>query len=126
MPSPSRVSQFIATVEAADFIGALERFYVPDAFARENTRAPPRVGRDTLIAQERAVMARSAKIVAQHQGPALVSGNHVAIRWRFEFHNAAGGKVVLEEIAWQTWRDDLIAEEVFFYDPAQIAPASPA
>jgi hypothetical protein len=25
----------------------------------------------------------------------------------------------MEEIAWQTWRGDKIAEEVFFYDPAQ-------
>ena len=24
-----------------------------------------------------------------------------------------------EEIAWQTWRGEKIAEETFFYDPAQ-------
>jgi hypothetical protein len=25
----------------------------------------------------------------------------------------------MEEVAWQTWRGDKIAEETFFYDPAQ-------
>jgi hypothetical protein len=26
-----------------------------------------------------------------------------------------------EEVAWQTWRDDRIRRETFFYDPGQMA-----
>ena len=31
MPSPATVEAFVATVEAEDYIGAIERFYAADA-----------------------------------------------------------------------------------------------
>lgn len=41
------------------------------------------------------------------------------IRWRFELVYADGRRTALDEIAWQRWSGDLIAEERFYYDPAQ-------
>jgi hypothetical protein len=123
MPDPQRVEAFIATVEAGDYVGAIERFYTPDAWMRENTIAPPRLGRDALVAHERMVMSQFAKITAKRQGEPAISGDKVAIRWRFEFQSADGVRRAMDEIAWQTWRNGDIAEEIFFYDPAQIAVA---
>ena len=31
----------------------------------------------------------------------------------------------MEELAWQRWEGERIAEEQFFYDPAQLAPKRP-
>jgi len=45
-----------------------------------------------------------------------VNGDTVFINWTF---GMATGKV-LDEIAVQTWRDDRIATERFYYDPAQV------
>ena len=58
MPSRARLDQFIAAVESNDHAGAIERYYTEDASMQENA-APPRVGRDVLVAHERAVLNRS-------------------------------------------------------------------
>ena len=50
-----------------------------------------------------------------------MTGDLVAVHWRFRFTPPEGAERVLEEIAWQRWEGDLIAEETFFYDPAQIS-----
>jgi len=119
MPSPAIVEAFATTVEAGDYIGAIERFYAPEASMRENGD-PPRVGRDLLVEGERLVMSAFKEIRARRMAPILVDGDRVAIRWRFEFIPADGPPRTLEEIAWQTWRGGQVLEERFFYDPKQM------
>jgi SnoaL-like domain len=120
MPSRQTVEAFVALVEAGDFVGAIEQFYAPDAATWENT-AEPTVGRDTLMANERGVMAAFASIEAVRIGPTLIEGDTTTARWTFTFTRADGGVRVLDEIAWQTWRGEQLIEEHFFYDPKQIA-----
>jgi hypothetical protein len=120
MPSRKTVEAFASLVEAGDYVGAIEQFYAPDASTRENTRAPV-VGRDTLMAKERGVMATFRKIEAARIGPSLIDGDIVAARWKFTFTGADGTVRTLEEIAWQTWRGEQLLEERFFYDPKQMA-----
>lgn len=125
MPDPETVEAFVATVEAGDYVGAIERFYAPEASMRENTTSPARGPRDALVEHERGVMGAFAKITAARRAPPMISGDRVAVWWRFDFDLHQGGKRVLEEIAWQTWRDGRIVEEVFFYDPAQMSAPPP-
>ena len=120
MPNRQTVEAFVALVEAGDYVGAIEKFYLPDAATRENT-AEPVFGRNILMAKERGVMAAFRKIEALRIGPSLIDGDTVAVRWKFTFTSADGTTRVLEEIAWQTWRDDQLIEEHFFYDPKQMA-----
>jgi hypothetical protein len=120
MPNRPTVEAFVALVEAGDYVGAIEQFYAPDASTRENT-AEPVIGRDTLMAKERGVMAAFSEIKAQRIGPSLIDGDTVAARWKFTFTSADGAVRMLEEIAWQTWRGDQLIEERFFYDPKQMA-----
>lgn len=122
MPSRDRVLAFIARVESGAHDLAIEEFYAPDATMQENN-APPRVGRDTLVAQERAVMARAAEIVTHPVKTFLIDGDNVVINWVFEFRFADGRGFRMEELALQRWQGDRIAEERFFYDPAQRVPA---
>lgn len=119
MPSSTTVEAFMCAVEAADYVGAIERFYAADATTREN-RGEPRAGRDTVIKGERRMLAAFERITAERRGPPLIAGDHSAIRWRFEFISANGSSRTLEEIAWQRWRGEEIVEEIFFYDPAQM------
>jgi hypothetical protein len=119
MPSRKTVEAFASLVEAGDYVGAIEQFYAPDASTRENT-AEPVVGRDTLMAKERGVMAAFKKIEAARLGPSLIDGDIVAARWKFTFTRADGTVRVLVEIAWQTWQGEQLIEERFFYDPKQM------
>jgi hypothetical protein len=120
MPSRATVEAFVAMVEAARYVEAIEQFYADDASMQENT-TPPRVGREVLMEGERRTLARVGAIAAERIGPALIDGDHVTIRWRFVFTQTSGETRTLDEIAWQRWSGEKVAEERFFYDPAQIA-----
>ena len=122
MPSLETLRAFAATVEANDHVGAIERFYAPEASTRENDN-PPICGRDALAAKERAVLARVAGVKTTRIGPLLLDGDHSAIRWRFEFTAKDGSVRAMEEVAWQTWRGEELVEEHFFYDPGMMHKA---
>lgn len=120
MPSLARLQAFADTVEANDHVGAIEKFYAPDARTLENNGAP-RVGREALAARERAVLASVAGVRTTRLGPLFLDGDHSAICWRFEFTGKDGKVRSMEEIAWQTWRGEELVEERFFYDPQQMS-----
>ena len=124
MPNARTLQAFIDCVVGGDHAGAIERYYTADASMRENRKAPRR-GRDALVANERAVLARARRVVTHCVPPVLQSGDHVVIRWIFEFDWLDGRQTRIEELAWQRWEGELIAEEEFFYDPGQVRPPAP-
>lgn len=125
MPTAQTLESFIARVEANEHAEAVEAYYTEDASMREN-QAPPRVGRDKHVAAERAVMARAKSVRSTCVRPVFVNGDRVVIRWIFRFEWADGSVTEMEELAYQRWQGERIAEETFFYDPAQRVPKKPA
>lgn len=123
MPTPATLERFVGLVEAGQFLQAMEEFYAADATMQENEH-PPRVGKEALLANERKVVGATARVSARCVRPWRVEGDHVAIRWVFEFENRQGGVSRIDEIAWQRWRGEKIVEEKFFYDPSQMAASS--
>ena len=121
MPTPETLERFIARVEQNAHIEALEEFYTADASMQEN-QSPPRVGRDAHIANERRVLSRAKALSSSCVRPAFVSGDRVVIRWVFHFEWFDGTVTHMEELAYQRWEGERIAEETFFYDPAQLEP----
>jgi SnoaL-like domain len=119
MPSKPTVDAFIDQVVSGDHLGAIRDWYHEDAWMQENQGAPLVGGRQALMAREAAMMDRCETLQTELLGGPLIAGDQVAIRWRFTFSFKAGGGLRQEEVAWQTWRGDRIAEETFFYDPAQ-------
>ncbi len=125
MPSAATLERFIARVEENAHVEAIAEFYVDDASMQENQR-PPRVGRSTLMANEQSVLARARKVESFCLRPVFVDGDRVVVRWRFHFEWLDGSITEMEELAYQRWRGERIAEEQFFYDPAQLRPVPPA
>jgi ketosteroid isomerase-like protein len=125
MPSRERVLALVAMVEKAQFVEAIEEFYHPHASMQEN-QDPPRLGRELLIAEERATMARFQAMATHPVETLLIDGDQVVIRWRFEFTPPQGPPTVLEELALQRWEGERIVEERFFYDPRQTRPPKAA
>jgi len=122
MPSEATLEAFIAAVESGEHAQAIEDFYTEHASMREN-QSEPRRGRQLLVAHERAVLARTASVASRCVRPVLVNVDHVVVRWIFDFVGNDGRRMHLEELAWQRWEGERIAEEEFFYDPAQMKPA---
>src|SRR6266542_2853367 len=118
MPSPATLERFIARVEQNAHAEAIEEFYTENASMQEN-QSPPRVGRDTLVARERQVLARAKSVESRCVRPVVV------IRWIFRFEWMNGSTTQMEELAWQRWEGERIVEERFFYDPAQLEPRQP-
>jgi hypothetical protein len=121
MPTAETLNAFAARVVSGDHAGAIEDFYTEDASMQENG-GTPRVGRAVLVAHERAALARAKSVDSECVGPLFVNGDHVVIRWAFVFHGHDGRKTRIEELAYQRWEGERIAQETFFYDPAQFKP----
>ena len=119
MPTRETLEGLITLVEQGRFIDALEQFYAEDATTTENM-GEARRGRDTLIANERNVMAAFPTIRSRCVRPIFVDGDRAVIRWQFEFVPASGQTRRMDELAYQLWNGDRIVEERFFYDPAQM------
>jgi hypothetical protein len=121
MPSSDTLERFIARVEAGAHAEAISEFYVEHGQMRENLGVP-RVGRANLVAHEQGVLRRARSVESICVRPVLVDGSIVVIRWIFRFQWVDGTATELEELAYQRWDGEHIAEEQFFYDPAQLAP----
>jgi hypothetical protein len=119
MPSPETLERFIARVESNAHAEAIEEFYTEGASMRENMKEP-RVGRAQLIERERKTLARARSVRSQCVRPVFVRGDRVVVRWIFEFEWLDGRRTRMEELAYQRWEGERIAEEQFFYDPGQL------
>ncbi|MBN9041939.1 MAG: polyketide cyclase [Rhizobiales bacterium 62-47] len=117
MPTRARLDEFIAVVESGDHAGAIERYYTEDASMQENA-APPRVGRDTLVAHERGILARMQHVYSKAM-TSIVEGDKVAIHWIFELTDHDGKVYRTDEVALQEWHGDRIFRERFFYRPSK-------
>lgn len=124
MPTSETLEKFIARVEANAHDEAVEEFYTETSSMQEN-QAPPRIGRDAHVANERKVLARAKTLSSTCVRPVFVNGDRVVIRWIFHFEWLDGTITHMEEIAYQRWEGERIAEETFFYDPAQRVPRKP-
>jgi ketosteroid isomerase-like protein len=121
MPTRERVQAFVAMVEANEYVEAIRQFYTDDASMQENL-GEVRIGRDALAAQEEAVLASVKAITTRPGSTFAIDGDRVIVRWIFDVELADGKKFTLDELAYQTWRGDRIAQERFYYDPAQRRP----
>lgn len=121
MPTTETLERFIARVESNAHAEAVEEYYTEDASMRENFE-PPRVGRALHVANERKVLARARSVQSTCVRPVFVNGDHVVLRWIFRFEWLDGSVTRMEELAYQRWEGERIAEEQFFYDPAQRVP----
>jgi ketosteroid isomerase-like protein len=121
MPSPETLERFIARVESNAHDKACEEFYTETSTMQEN-QAPPRVGRDKHVEAEQRIMGMVKSMRSTCVRPVLVNGDHVVIRWIFHFEFPNGTAIHMEELAYQRWEGERIAEETFFYDPAQRTP----
>ncbi|MGP0060428.1 MAG: nuclear transport factor 2 family protein [Beijerinckiaceae bacterium] len=118
MPSQDTLERFIARVEQNAHADAIQEFYTEEASMQENNAAP-RVGRNLLVEHERQVLARAKSVQSTCVRPVLVNGDIVVVRWIFQFEWKDRSTTRMEELAYQRWEGERIAEEQFFYDPAQ-------
>lgn len=124
MPTTETLERFIKQVESGAHAEACEEFYTVNSSMQEN-QAAPRMGREAHVTNERKVLSRAKSVHSQCVRPVFVAGDQVVIRWIFHFEWLDGTVTHMEELAYQRWEGEQIAEEQFFYDPAQRIPRRP-
>ena len=121
MPSAAVIEKFIARVEENKHAEAILEFYTETASMRENHNEP-RAGRAYHVERERQFLCKVARAESRCVRPVFVNGDHMVIRWVFHFDFPDGTYIEMEELAYQRWEGDRVAEEQFFYDPIQRNP----
>jgi hypothetical protein len=119
MPDRHVLDDFLAMVVGGQHDRAIEQFYAEDSTMQENF-GEIRRGRTNHVARERATLARFKEVRTTLVPPVFVAGDFVVLHWIFEFVRGDGGTVRIEELAHQRWSGNKIAEERFYYDPAQM------
>lgn len=71
------------------------------------------------VLNERKVLAQAKSVTSKCVRPIFVNGDRVVLHYKFRFDWQDGTYTEIEELALQCWEGELIAEEQFFYDPAQ-------
>ena len=117
MLTPETLERFIARVESNEHDKAIAAFYTEHASMREN-QAEQRQGRDELVARERSILAREKSVASECVRPVFVHGDRVVTRLKFRFAWLDGTSMEMEEMAYQRWEGERIAEKQFFHDPA--------
>jgi len=118
MPDKHVLDDFIATVVSGQHDVAVEKFYAEDAALQENL-GEIRHGRENHAARERGFLKLFKEIRTTCVEPVFVNGDYVVIHWIFEFVREDGAVMRMEELAHQRWDENKMAEERFYYDPAQ-------
>src|SRR5579871_2214576 len=118
MDTAENVKALIALAEQGKFLEAIERFYADTATMQENLD-PPRVGLAALLENERNVLKVVPDIRVDQVESFVVDGDRAAIHWIFAYTDRHGREILLDEVAYQEWRNGKIIRERFFYDPAQ-------
>ena len=119
-PTAETLEKFIARVEENAHAEAVEEFYTADASMQEN-QSTLRVARCSC-SERTSCFSASENGNVEVRSPIFVSGDRVVIRWIFRFEWLDGTVTHMEELAYQRWEGERIAEEQFFDDPAQLEP----
>jgi len=119
MPTLERLEEFIRKVETNKHDEAIDQFYTEDASMQENN-SKPFIGKAILVEKERNVLNKTKSVHSECIRPIFINDDFVIIRWKFRFDWLDGTVSEIEEIAYQRWNKELIADEKFFYDPSQL------
>lgn len=96
-----------------------ERFYDENVVVQENLQTP-RVGRAISIDRQQRMNANVKEVHDFKIGAVLVDGDRSVIELHLELTTVDGYRIRLEEVGMQTWKNDRIIHERYFYDPSSI------
>lgn len=117
------VEDLIELLFSGRLLEAFDKYYAENVSMGENSQ-PPTVGFEANRSREIAFL---DTIAEWHNGQAhsiIVDGDNAAIHSSFEFTNKDGVRLRFNQVSLQTWQNDKIVKEVFFYDPTSMVVAS--
>ena len=109
------VTSLQSLIQEGKTIEAMERFYAENVTMQENNDAL-RVGKAVCIAHESASLARVKAMQGTLKNYAInEETGRVFQEWTYQFTNHKDQTFTLNEVSLQTWENDQIVSERFFY-----------
>lgn len=110
-----QVAVLTQLIEAGKTIEAMERFYANDVTMQENEQAP-RMGKAVCLEHERRMLAGVRSMQAKLINQAVNEETGVVFsEWQYAFTDLSGQRFLLTEASVQSWRNELISTEKFYY-----------
>ncbi len=113
MSNESNVQAVIDGISSGRILETFDAYYAPDVVMSENG-ADERVGFDACREYEVAFV-EGVEFHGASVGRTIVSGDHAAIEWTFEFTPKGGERLTQKQVALQSWKDGKIVREDFYH-----------
>lgn len=99
---------------AGKILETFDAYYADDVVMSENKK-DERVGKAKNREYELQFLSNIQEFHGAKVGRVLVDGDHAAVEWTFDVTFKDGNRVVMEQVALQTWKDGKIVREDFYH-----------
>lgn len=116
------VAELTKLIQQGQTIEAMDRFYADDVTMQENQQSP-RIGKAVCLEHERRMLAGVTSMQAKLLNQAINGAADVVFsEWQYAFTDLSGQRFLLTEVSVQSWRNELISTEKFYYNKILTAP----
>ena len=114
MSTNNNVQAVIDGILAGKILETFDDYYADDVVMSENKKEE-RVGKAKNREYELEFLGNIQEFHGAKVGRILVDGNHAAVEWTFDVTFKGGSRVVMEQVALQTWENGKVIREDFFH-----------
>jgi len=114
MSTKENVQSVIDGILAGKILETFDAYYADDVVMSENKK-DERVGKVKNREYELQFLGNIQEFHGAKVGRILVDGDHAAVEWTFDVTFKDGNRVVMKQVALQTWKDNKIIREDFYH-----------
>jgi ketosteroid isomerase-like protein len=114
MSTKNLVQSVIDGILSGKLLETFDAYYADDVVMSENQK-DERVGKAANRAYEVKFMENVQEFHGAKVGRVIVEGDHAAVEWTFEVTFKGGNRVVMHQVAVQTWKDGKVIREDFYH-----------
>ncbi len=114
MSTKNQVQSVIDRILSGKLLETFDAYYADDVVMSENQK-DERVGKAANREYEVKFMENIQEFHGAKVGRVIVEGDHAAVEWTFEVTFKGGNRVVMNQVAVQTWKDGKIIREDFYH-----------
>ena len=114
MSIKNQVQTVIDGILSGKLLETFDAYYADDVVMSEN-RKDERIGKAANREYELKFLNNVQEFHGAKVGRVIVEGNNAAVEWTFDFTFKGGNRVVMQQVAVQTWKDGKVIREDFYH-----------
>lgn len=114
MSIKNQVQAVIDGILKGKLLETFDAYYADDVVMSENLK-DKRVGKAANRKYEEKFIENVQEFHGAKVGRVIVDGDHAAVEWTFDVTFKGGNRVVMHQVAVQTWKDGKVIREDFYH-----------